>query len=193
MLSIEQKYSDTVTLLQDGGIPLTAIREATKNIPSLEGKLNVLEAYCKDNGIDAHSQYTALVEDTVLNGKLTSVEINEAVAGCDSSEKKLAKLKKRLSIKENKPTRIIRNNGGRVDFTESAGRPDNEERVKQYQKKFKCSFREAHIACGLPDPGPNMTESVNAITDRAKRWKRFSPSISEADALSIALKGVEPR
>jgi hypothetical protein len=193
MQSIEEKYGNTLTLLRDGGVSLAVIQETTKDIPTLEGKLNALEALQKENGIDPWAQYSALVETTITSGKLTGVEIKEAVANFDGPEKKLAALKKKLNIKETKSGRITRNNGGRVDFSESAGRPSNEERVQAAMKKNKCSLREAHVLCGLPDPGPNMTESVTAITDRVKRWRRYSPSMSEADAMAMALKGIEPR
>jgi hypothetical protein len=193
MISLEEKYGNTLTLLRDGGVPLTVIQETTKGVPSLEGKLNALEALQKEKGIDPWTQYSALVETTLNSGKLTGVEIKEAVANYSEPEKKLAALRKKLNIKENKPERIKRENGGRVDFSESAGRPSNEERVQAAMKKHKCSFREAHVMCGLPVPDPDMTESLSTIADRAKRWKRYSPSISESDAMGMALKGIEPR
>jgi len=205
MKTVQQQISELSTsAIFSGKFTAVQIAEVTGQ-GSPEQQLSKLQQMTEGHNLSvesADSYYTAkiakLTEQLAKSGKVQQFQIVEALESGSNQRERFDALQslaitKRINIKENKPGGITRNNGGRVDFTESAGRPSNEDRVKQYQKKFNCSFREAHIACGLPDPGPNMTESVNAITDRAKRWRRFSPSMSEADAMSMALKGVEPR
>jgi hypothetical protein len=192
MQSIEEQYGNTLTLLRDGGVPLTVIQETTKGIPTLEGKLNALESLQIENGIDPWTQYSALVEMTITSGKLTGVEIKDAVGDCNDPAKKLAALRKRLNIKENKPGKIKRENGGRADLFESA-RPSNDERVQKYMVMHKCSFREASILAGLPDPGSHVKDSGDEIGKLAGRWKKYCPTLKESEIQTLAKRGMEPR
>ena len=139
-------------------------------------------------------QIAKLTEQLAKSGKVQGFQIVEALESGANQRERFEALQSLAIAKKIGMNKIVRNNGGRADVFESAGgRPNNEDRIQQYQKKFKCSFREAHIACGLADPGPDMNESVNAVTERAKRWKRYSPAMSHEDATKMALKGIEPR
>jgi hypothetical protein len=187
MQSIESKYSNVVALLQESGISLTAIRECTNNIPALEGKVNALEALRKEKGIDPYTQYSALVETTVLSGKLTAAEISESVAGYDNSEEKLAALKRKLKIKESKPARITRNNGATISESDRQ-KMDNKTRIKDVQKKFRMSEKEACIYLGLEYVPESVGDANSEKIQNQMHILRFH-GFSESDSQKIIKEG----
>lgn len=190
MNSIESKFANEVNLLRDGGVSLSVITESIKNIPALEGKLIALEALRKEKGIksiEPYSQYSALVETALVSGKLTVEEITESVAGYTSNEDKVAALKKKLKIKESKPARIARNNGATISESDRR-KTDNKTRIKDVQKKFRMSEKEACIYLGLE----YVPESVGDVNDEKTQNQMLilrKKGFSESDSQRIIKEG----
>jgi hypothetical protein len=201
MKSVQHQISELSTAaIVSGKFSADQIAEVTGQ-GSPEQQLSKLQQMTEGHNLsittaDDHyaRQIAKLTEQLAKSGKVQGFQIVEALESGANQRERFEALQSLARAKKIGVDKIVRNNGGRADVFESAGgRPSDDERVQAAMKKHKCSFREAHVMCGLPDPGPNMTESVSAVTDRAKRWMRYSPTISEADAMSMALKGIEPR
>jgi hypothetical protein len=122
----------------------------------------------------------------------TEVQLTEAVKECVNEEHRLSvmlSLEKKKPVAESGRQRIERKNGtGTVEMTES---DKSAERVRNYQKKFKVTLREAHVLCGLKDPGANV-ESAVVIAERAARWKKYAPGLTEQEYRTLAEKNIEP-
>jgi hypothetical protein len=82
---------------------------------------------------------------------------------------------------------IRRNNGSSV-VTEST----DEDRVQRAMRIHKMSIREASIFCGLPDPGPSAKTPAAFTESLVKAWKEYAPWIKEADARTLAERGISP-
>jgi hypothetical protein len=105
-------------------------------------------------------------------------------------EQRLSELKKYAAgkgITESK--KIVRNNGRSVEISES---DKKSQRVQQYMKKARCSFREASIALFGTDPGKDAKVPDTVIAERAAKWRKYAPTITEQEATTLALKGIEP-
>ena len=128
--------------------------------------------------------------------KTAGIDFAEAVKDAISEEHRLSILKslaKKNGIKESveiRESRIERKNG---TGGPASGVATEQERIAAYMRKGSCSFREASILCGLPDPGPKATASKEMVEARAARWKKHcGGTITEADAMTLAEKGIEP-
>lgn len=129
------------------------------------------------------------IKSALLDGKKCVEADLTPFTAFPTMEQRLSELKKYAAgkgITESK--KIVRNNGRSVEISES---DKNAERVRHCQKKFKVTLREAHILCGLKDPGSNV-ESAVVIAERAARWKKYAPGLSEQDYRTLAEKGIEP-
>ena len=115
--------------------------------------------------------------------------IKEAVKA-DSIEQRLSLLQKhakKVGITESgRPARVERKNGTAI--SESV----KEDRVHSYMRKFKMTFREATVMTGGKDPGPNAKQPAAFTEALVARWKKSNKWISEADAKTLAEKGIEP-
>lgn len=115
--------------------------------------------------------------------------IKEAVKA-DTVEQRLSLLKKhadKVGIKESgRPAKVERKNGTAIN--EGA----KEDRVHRAMRVHKMSIREASIFCGLKDPGPNAKQPAAFTEALVARWKKSNKWITEADANTLAEKGIEP-
>jgi hypothetical protein len=116
--------------------------------------------------------------------------IKEAVKG-ETIEERLGRLQKhakKLNVvtESGRPARVERKNGTAIN--EAA----KEDRVERAMRIHRLSFRASSIFCGLPDPGPSAKTPAAFIEARAARWKKANKWISEADAKTLAEKGIEP-
>jgi hypothetical protein len=112
--------------------------------------------------------------------------IKEAVKG-ETIEERLGRLQKhakKVGITESR--KIERKNGTAIN--ESV----KEDRVHSYMRKFKMTFREATVMTGGVDPGPNAKQPAAFTESLVKAWKEYSPWITEADARTLAEKGISP-
>jgi hypothetical protein len=115
--------------------------------------------------------------------------IKETITG-ETIEERLGRLQKhakKVGLNESgRPAKVERKNGSSIN--EAA----KEDRVERAMRIHRMSFRQSSIFCGLPDPGPSAKTPAAFIEARAARWKKSNKWISEADALSLATKGIEP-
>jgi hypothetical protein len=112
--------------------------------------------------------------------------IKETVTG-ETIEERLGRLQKhakKVGITESR--KIERKNGSAIN--EAA----KEDRVQRAMRVHKMSFREATIFCGGKDVGPNAKTPAAFTESLVKAWKKYSPWISEADARTLAEKGISP-
>jgi hypothetical protein len=131
------------------------------------------------------------IKTALLDGKKCVEADLTPFTAFPTMEQRLSELKKYAAgkgITESK--KIVRNNGrGSVEITESDKKT---ERVQQYMKKARCSFREASIALFGTDPGKDAKLPDTVIAERAAKWRKYAPTISEQEAMTLALKGIEP-
>jgi hypothetical protein len=115
--------------------------------------------------------------------------IKEAVKGETIEERlgRLQKYAKKLNVvtESGRPARVKRNNGAFVEGSD-------EGRVERAMRVHHMGFREASIFCGLKDPGPNAKTPAAFTEALVARWKKSNKWISEADALTLAEKRIEP-
>jgi hypothetical protein len=114
--------------------------------------------------------------------------IKEAVKG-ETIEERLGRLQKhakKIGITESRPARVERKNGTAINEAEP------EDRVHSYMRKFKMTFREATVMTGGKDPGPNAKQPAAFTESLVKAWKKSNKWISEADARTLAEKGISP-
>jgi hypothetical protein len=135
-------------------------------------------------------QIAKLTEQLAKSGKVQGFQIVEALESGSNQRERFEALQSLAIAKRIGLTKVERKNGGAV-IAESA-RPTKDERVQKYMRAHKCSFREASILAGFPDPGPTANESGDAVSERAKRWKRYSPILKESEIEVLAKRGVEP-
>jgi len=115
--------------------------------------------------------------------------IKETITG-ETIEERLGRLQKhakKVGITESsRPARIERKNGTAIN--EAA----KEDRVQRAMRVHRMSIREASIFCGLKDPGPNAKQPAAFTEALVARWKKSNKWITEADAKTLAEKGIEP-
>jgi hypothetical protein len=150
--------------------PTTATRKG-KQMRSLEQKFSEAASAAKRAGVDVTPFLTGGSVEQRYN------RLNEHL------------VTKGITIKESAAPRIRRNNGRSVEVTES---DKNAARVQGTMKKFNCGFREASILCGLPDPGPGAKEQDTVLAERAARWKKYAPTLTETECQNLASRGIEP-
>jgi hypothetical protein len=109
----------------------------------------------------------------------------ELVMKADTVEHKLSNAKK-LTSNITESRRVQRKNGTAINEAEP------EDRVQRVMHDHKMSFRESSIFCGLKDPGPNAKQPVAFTESLFKAWKKYAPWISDADANTLATRGIEP-
>lgn len=112
--------------------------------------------------------------------------IKEAVKA-DTIEERLSRLQKhakKVGISES--VRVKRNNGSAIN--EAA----KEDRVQRAMRLHKMNFREATIFTGGVDPGPRAKTPAAFTESLFQAWKKYSAAISDADARTLAEKGVSP-
>jgi len=130
-------------------------------------------------------------ESLIASGKFTAESLKETVKDCVNEEHRLSVLKtlsKKNGITESK--KITRNNGsGSVEITES---DKNAERVQQTMKDYKCSFREASIISGLPDPGRDAKFPSTVVEALKATWRKSGAMLTEQEIATLAEKGIEP-
>jgi hypothetical protein len=116
--------------------------------------------------------------------------IKETVTGETIEERlgRLQKYAKKLNVvtESSRPARVERKNGTAIN------EGTKEDRIHRAMRVHKMSFREASILCGLKDPGPNAKQPAAFTEALVARWKKSNKWISEADALTLATKGIEP-
>jgi hypothetical protein len=199
MKSVAEQFSELRTAaIASGKITAKQIIEATKAIETEEQRLSILQEMAAPHKIsvprpESYSDKIAnLTEKIVTSGKLTAVQINESMQSCSTEKERFESLQSLAIAKKVGAKPVERKNGSA--FTESAApvRPTKEERIADYARKMKCSFREAALFLGYKDIGPNVNESKSVVEARAARWRKYCGVISEADVRTLAEKGVEP-
>jgi hypothetical protein len=112
----------------------------------------------------------------------------DAMSGNKPVEQQLSIAKekaKKLGITESgRPIRVQRKNGSAIN---EAG---TEDRVQKYMKKG-FTLRESYVMCGMKDPGPSAKLPASFVEGLAAKWKKYA-RISEADALTLASRGISP-
>jgi hypothetical protein len=198
MKSVEEQFSELRTAaIASGKITAKQIIEATGGIQTEEQRLSILQEMARPHNItvplpESFSDKVAhLTEKIVASGKVTAVQINASMKECSTEKERFESLQALAITKKIDTPRVERKNGSA--FTESASsvQPTNDDRVQMYMKAGM-TFRESHIMCGLPDPGPNPKEPKAGIEARAERWRKYCGVLSEADVRTLAEKGVEP-
>jgi len=199
MKSVAEQFSELRTAaIASRKITAKQIIEATKSIATEEQRLSVLKEMTEKHNItvprpESYSDKIAnLTEKIVASGKVTAVEIIESMKSCSNEAERFDTLRSLAVAKKIDTPRVERKNGSA--FTESAVpvQQTTEERIASYARKMKVSFREAALFLGEKDPGPNNKEPRTVIEARAERWRKYCGVISEADARTLAEKGVEP-
>jgi hypothetical protein len=125
-------------------------------------------------------------EATILTSWKESVMVADTVENQLSNAKKLNQsvgVKESVDIRESRP-RIRRKNGTAI---REAG---TEDRVQKYMKKG-FTLRESYVMCGMKDPGPSAKLPASFVEGLAAKWKKYA-RISEADALTLASRGISP-
>jgi hypothetical protein len=206
MQSLAQQFSELRTAaLVSGKITAAQINEATQGMTSEEQRLSKLKEMTKACGVtvqSAESYYSEkadnLIEQIGKSGKVKDFQIIEATKDCATEKDRFEALQSLALAKQIGTKQIVRNNGGRiaessVDLTESER---TAQRVKQYQKKFKVSEKEACAMIGLP----YLTESVQALSESTgdKNTPRLANRLAklrkmgfnEADAKKVIEQGL---
>jgi hypothetical protein len=199
MQSLTEQFSELRTAaIASGKITAKQIIEATRGIETEEQRLSVLKEMAAPHKItvprpeSVSDKVAHLTEKIVASGKVTAVQINESMKDCSNESERFTALQSLVIAKKIDMPRVERKNGSA--FTESApSKPTQTERVEHYMKSMRMTFREAHVMCGLPDPGPNAKPSESFNESLRKRWKRYiGGMISESDLDQLVAKGVEP-
>ena len=83
-----------------------------------------------------------------------------------------------------------------IDSTPVVRKSSIEERVKHYQKILNCGVQEAAIMAGVDSATvkelAEAAASPKEIRERAARWKKYSPFLTEAECKKLAELGREP-
>lgn len=199
MKGIQEQISELSTAaIVSGKFTAAQIIEVTGQ-GSPEQQLGKLQQMTESHDLTiptAESHYTEkiakLTEQLAKSGKVLGFQIVEALQSGSTQQERFRALESLAVAKKIGVTKVERKNGSAV-VTESA-RPTNEQRVQNAMKSHKCSFREAHIICNLPDPGPNANESSDSVSERAERWRKYSgKQLKETEIQILAKRGVEPR
>jgi hypothetical protein len=59
-------------------------------------------------------------------------------------------------------------------------------------KRTGSSFRESSIIMSGVDPGPGAPLPKNIVESLIAAWKKYLPTIKDAEARSLAERGIEP-
>lgn len=136
---------------------------------------------------------TAIAEMILNNPGSIEQRLAEATKVCKEFK---IKLPGDRALTEARPAIKRKNFGSAVNFQESASAsalPAREERIAECARDFGFSQREASIYLGFGDPGNDVKESDSVITERAARWKKYCCVLKEAECMSLAKRGLEPR
>jgi hypothetical protein len=111
----------------------------------------------------------------------------ESVMKADTVEHKLSNAKKLTAniTESGRPARVKKNNGAFVEGSD-------EGRVERAMRIHKMTIREAHVFCGMRDPGPNAKPSAKFDEALRNRWKKHMKWISESDLNQLVERGIEP-
>jgi len=195
MKSLEAQFVEIKAALLDGKKCVEADLKKFTEAPTMEQRLSGLKKYAAEKGITESSiereAATSKVIAKAMKDGLTEAECVKAVALLgitDISEAEIRKMCRAAGVTESK--KVVRNNGrGSVEISES---DKKSQRVQQYMKKARCSFREASIALFGTDPGKDAKVPDTVIAERAAKWRKYAPTITEQEATILALKGIEP-
>jgi hypothetical protein len=94
-----------------------------------------------------------------------------------------------VKLKESKP--IVRNNGGRQNFSEADTNSRDERLLCYMGESYRMNYREALYMLG-ETPGRDAKPPASLIEAIVAKWKEYSPWISDQDARKLAEMGKLP-